>query len=526
MKLTAAELKRLMELMSKAVADRTADEIKELNALQAKANAVKDDDGMSAEDVKKTVEDAVKAALPAGNTLTEAQVKTIVADAVKGIKPENLDADALAQKVKAAMPATITSDDVKGIVTEALKGFRKDSKIQHQDNDDTSIEFPIAHRAGNLSVDAKQLLNVMTKGADFINEGIQDSVLKDAERRGEARVKSIVGRLRVGGVNAQKAITTTGASTGAEWMNTTLSSTLLARMYLESQLAAALTANEVQMPSDNYTYPLSTSRPTFYTGSEGGTPDESDPGTDDLVLQAKKLIGKVKYSYEADEDSLIAILPNILSQLGEAAAEALENAVINGDTAATHQDSDIHAVARHQAKLFDGIRKLALAQADLKISLATGGLSASNIGVLRKALKRWGLNPKNLMIVAGVNAYNDLVMLPETLTAEKAGDKATARIFTGLAPNLFGMDILASAAVREDLNASGVYDGVTTTKGSIFIVYKPAWIMGVRRGFMIEQDKDISLQQKFVVGSFRRAFKPIESLANTKAAVLGYNYAS
>ena len=307
-------------------------------------------------------------------------------------------------------------------------------------------------------------------------------------------------------------------------MNSQISSTLLSRMYMASELAAALTAGEVQMPSNPFTYPLSTTRPVFYVGSEGGTPTKSDPGTGNLILNAKKLIGQTDYSYEADEDALIAVLPQVLKGLSDSAAEALENAIVNGDTAATHQDSDIHAVAAHQAKLFDGIRKLTLAQASLKLSLATGGISTTNIGAMRKLLKRWGLNPKDLLIVAGVNAYNDLVMLPETLTAEKVGDKASARIFTGMAPNLLGMDIVASAAVREDLNASGVFDNTTTTKGSIFIIHKPSWITGVRRGFTLEQDRDISKQTKFVVASFRRDFKPIESLANTKAAVMGFNY--
>jgi hypothetical protein len=525
--LTAAQLKRLMALMAKSATELNDAEKAELTNLKALAEAAKDGEGdMTADDVKKTVEAAVKAAMPAGSNLTEAQVKTIVSDALKGFTPgESMDPTALTAAVKAAMPATITTDDVKNIVTEALKGFRKDSKMVHE-NEHTDIELPIAHRSGNLSVDAKQLLNVMTKGADHINEGIPESILKDAQKRGEKMEKNVMQSIRTHGVHGAKAITTSGAGTGAEFMNSTLSSTLMMRFYLESLFASALVSSEIQMPTDNYQIPLSTTRPTFYSGSEGGDPDESTPGSALPVLTAKKLIGKVSYSYEADEDSIIAILPMILQQLGEAAAEAIENAAINGDTAATHQDSDIHAVARHQAKVWDGIRKLTLAQADLKLSLATGGISATNTGALRKLLKRWGINPKNAIILTGVNGYNDYVMLPETLTAEKVGDRTGARILTGMAPNLLGMDIIPSAAVREDLNASGVYDGVTTTKGSVFIVHKPSWIMGVRRGFTIEQDKDISLQKKFVVASFRRDFKPVEGLDKTKAAAIGYNYTS
>jgi len=134
------------------------------------------------------------------------------------------------------------------------------------------------------------------------------------------------------------------------------------------------------------------------------------------------------------------------------------------------------------------------------------------------------MDPKQLLIIAGPLAYNDLILLPETLTAEKAGGTQNARIFTGVAPSVFGIDIVPSAAVREDLNATGVYDGITTTKGSILIVYKPAWIAGVRRGFMLETFRDVQKQVNCVVASFRRAFAPMESLANTKAAAIGFNW--
>jgi hypothetical protein len=541
MKLTAAQLKRLLELKSKSVTALTDPEKKELADLEAIAqadiiagqkSAADAAESFGPEEVKGLVLEALKTFnATAEKPLTADQVKTLVENATKDLGGK-IDAktitDAVVADLKKLIPAAgVTAAEVTTIVTEAIKAIRPGSKMIHEGGGgDPEIDFPISHRLGNLAVDAKQLLNVMLKGGDRINDGISETILRDAERRGERQEKSLLGKLRMGGVNAQKAITTTGAGSGLEFMNSLLSSTLLQRMYLASELASALTAAEVQMPSNPFTYPLATTRPVFYKGSEGGTPTPSNPGTGELILNAKKLIGQVDYSYEADEDALIAILPQVLAGLGDGSAASLEDAIVNGDTAATHQDSDTHAVTNHAAKLFDGIRKLVLAQAILKVSLATGGISTANVGVLKKALGRWGLKPKDLLIVAGVNGYNDLVMLPETLTADKIGDKASARIYTGMAPNLLGIDIVASAAVREDLNASGVYDGTTTNKGSFFIIHKPSWIPGVRRGFTVEQDKNISTQMKCVVASFRRDFKPIESLANTRAAVMGYNYTS
>jgi len=508
------DLKRLMDLMSKGVANLSAEEKTELTALQAKAAAVIEnpEGNLSAEDVKKLVTDAVTEANK--GALTADAVKSMVETAVKGIQiPAAVDQKALVEQVVKGIPTAPTAEDVKGIVEGVLKNIRPASKMVHEDPE-SSIELPIAHRAGNLSVAMKQVLNVMTKGADHINEGIPESLLKKAEENGARQEKRIE-------MLGRKALSTTAAGSGLEFMNVAVSTVILQRMYMECALANALLSQEVQMPSNPFTYPLSTTRPTFGLTAENGQAGEGTGGSANLVLNATKLTAKSEYSYEAEEDALIAILPQIINQLGDAAGEAFEDAIINGDTAGTQ---DTGTAANSRVKAFDGIRKLALAQAALKVSFATGGVSAANIGALRKVMKRWGLKPSDLILIAGTNAYNDLVLLPETLTAEKVGNAAAARILTGMAPSIYGIEIVPSAFAREDLNATGVFDNTTTTKGAIYLMWKPGFVVGTRRGFTLEQDKDTTAQKKWVVASYRRAFKPVEPLANVFSAAIGYGY--
>jgi HK97 family phage major capsid protein len=520
--MNAKDIKRLMELLQKSAATLTEAEKTELAALQAKQVAAEAAEAAAAakgeptvEDLKAIVTDAVKA--HAGSTLTEAQVKAIVGEAVKTV-PAGLDAKSVTDAVTAAvsaLPKAITTDDVKAVVTEALKLQRAPSKIEHQDDSKSyEIEFPIAHRKGNLTVAFKQLLNVMSGKAQ--DQDIPEDILKKANDRGERAENALYAKI------ATKAITTSGSGTGAELMNFSLSSVILQRLYLESQVAQLFGSVEIDMPTNPYTYPLATTRPVFKSGvGENAAPAGSQPGTGSLVLNAQKLTGLVDYSYEADEDSIIAILPMVTSQLAAGAAESYEDAIINGDTAGT-QDSG--GAAGDPLRLFDGIRKLTLAQTALKVSLATGGISAANIGAMRKLLGKWGMNPKNLALIVSPNGYNDAVLLPETLTAEKIGGAGAARINTGLAPSIFGIDIIPSAKMRDDLNASGVFDNTTTTKSSILLVYKPAWIAGRRRGLLVEQDVDKKAQTKSVIASFRRIVKPMEALTLTKASVCGYNY--
>jgi hypothetical protein len=81
--------------------------------------------------------------------------------------------------------------------------------------------------------------------------------------------------------------------------------------------------------------------------------------------------------------------------------------------------------------------------------------------------------------------------------------------------------------VREDLNASGIYDGTTTTKGSVLLLNRTQFLVGSRRGFTVEVDVNRKRQINSVIASFRRAFTPKETIdGSNPSVVIGYNYAS
>ena len=196
----------------------------------------------------------------------------------------------------------------------------------------------------------------------------------------------------------------------------------------------------------------------------------------------------------------------LYQQFGETAADALEHALINGDTSTTHQDSDI-TDAKDVAKAWKGFRKLALA-AGLTSDWSTGGISAANARKLIKLLGVYGKNRSNLFWLAGIQGETDLMGLPELLTIQNAGANAT--LFTGKVSALYNIPIIPSARCREDLNASGVFDNVTKTDSNIMLINKSRFFLGRRRDVTIETFKDIDTMQTKLVASFRRAFVPME----------------
>lgn len=488
--------------------------------------------GIDDDKITKAIQDSI--AKNGKEALTAEAIEKIITKHAGG---NSIDQKALVEAVKAAVPKdSLTAADLAKALDKFAASVRTPSKATFPE-DPYAADFPIEHRHGNLTVGQKQLLNICLmnvsdekkedmreKGLSIpktANDGISTDQLKRAQSRGDYAIKMARQRATYGG----KAITTGGANSGADLIPTDLSGELMQRMYLESQLANEMVSQEIDMPSNPFEFPLRTTRTTFYKGGEapGSDPTESTPGTDSITLNAKKLIGYSEYSYEADEDSIVAVLPMLLDNMAQGAADALEDALINGDTAAT-MDSD--SSAGDASTLFNGLRRLAI-NGSLTKDLSTGGISADNISSMRKMLKRWGVRPRDLLLVVGAQGYNDLVGLSETLSFEKVGNQAAARILTGEAASLFGIRIVVSSQIREDLNGDGVYDGITTTQGSLMLVHRPSWILGVRRQMTVEVDVNKKRQINEVIASFRRDFVPKETPSVTiPSVVLGFNYAA
>lgn len=446
--------------------------------------------------------------------VTAAGIKLIVDQAIKDAKIDST-------KVTGAQLDGIVAD----VMAKQLAALKLPSKQHHAAGDANDgrggqgvIEVPYGLRKGNLPLHMKQLMNALLRKPQ--NEGIDAAFLTKGRDLGDDMFMRMM-------TQGTKALTTSGVATGAEWIPRDLTSELYRRLYLDSQLAQAYLSQEVQMPTDPYDYPLITTDPIFKLNTvENRDAEASDPGTGKFTLTTKKLMALVQYSYESDEDSIIPILPTLQNLLARAAARALENAIINGDTTSTHQDSDVTDV-NDQAKAWKGFRKLALAVSALKSDMTSGGINRANLTALLKLLGKWGSRTGDLMWIVGPKAWATLLGLDEFALAYARGGAST---FASGAPLQcpFGGQIVLSEMMRENLNAAGVFDNSTTTKGAILIVNKMGFVFGSRREFTVETERNIKSQTNDIVASFRKAFQPVETPAATTAqtVVCGYNYTS
>jgi HK97 family phage major capsid protein len=296
----------------------------------------------------------------------------------------------------------------------------------------------------------------------------------------------------------RKAMTTASSGAGAEWIPTGFSADLIAKVELALKVAAL--HPRVKMPTDPFKIPALTGFSTAKLGSETTAPTASSLTTANIVLDAKKLITYVPLSYELEEDSIIAVLPLIKDDIVKALARAQENAAINGDDSTSHMDSDV-SNAEDVRKAWKGYRKLAISSA--KIDCA-GGVTRDKLRALRKALGKYGIDQNELAWVVGISVYNQMLSLPEVITVDKYGPNAT--VLSGELAKFDGIPVIVSEYVREDLNATGVYDGTTTSKTIAILVRQDAFVFGDRRDVLIETFRDIKAQSIDVVASQRVAF--------------------
>ncbi len=327
------------------------------------------------------------------------------------------------------------------------------------------------------------------------------------------------------GSEFKKALDTAAAAGGGDWVPTEFSSQLAEEVRLQLRVAALFP--EIRMPSNPYKLPvqigkLSTFKQPEQTADTGQTKiPVGDAGdlTGNATLTAVGHASRVLASKEVQEDSIIAIMPFLRAEIAKAIADGREECILNGDTAGTHEDSDVTS-ADDRRKMWLGLRAHANDQS-YKTDLST--LSVTNLRSLRGSMVKYGIMPSQLCWIVSMNTYIKLLGLSALETLDKYGPAAT--ILTGELAKLDGIPVLVSEHVRSDLNASGVQDGVTTNKSVLHAVYKPGFVIGNRRQITTQLLSELYAEsdQDALITKERIVFQALYPIASNKTTWMGFN---
>ena len=269
---------------------------------------------------------------------------------------------------------------------------------------------------------------------------------------------------------------------------------------------------------------ITSDSPAAYTASSVKTSQKS--------ITVKGLASRFLIDDAAQEDSAIAVIPALQRQIVMDLNDAMEDALINGDDTAVHQDaiSDWNLRGRwgttpalggssDHRRMFKGMRKQAFARS------ATADLSGFDFTKLLGLKAQMGeLALQDVVIFASPEAIlANLLELSQVLTVDKFGPNAT--IVSGQIANVLGMPIVMTRFMGADLNNSGLYDNVTTDKTGILMAHAPSWYIFERKGILVESDRKIDVGATEIVATMRATFDTLD-LDATKNVAFGYKMAT
>lgn len=319
-----------------------------------------------------------------------------------------------------------------------------------------------------------------------------------------------------------KAMDITTSGEGTDWVPTNFSATLREKIRVQGKIAPLF--ETIPMPTNVYKLPFEGADATaYYVGEtivDSGTAiPASTPGTTAPYLTARKLAVRVIASEELVEDSIIPILPYLRDKVVGAISKARELAILHGDRSSTYNTGVTDG--RDARKAWNGLQYHALVcGVTAKTSGAGAALTSAMLGTLRSYMGKYAINPSECAVICGVKTYHSLVKDSALDQVSELGDKAT--LLSGQLASIWGIPVVVSEHIQEDLNVSGAYDNSTKTQSCAIIVHRPSFVIGDRRKVTIDSEKMIDTDQRKVVATYRGDFQILPDITTEPAVGLVY----
>jgi HK97 family phage major capsid protein len=306
-----------------------------------------------------------------------------------------------------------------------------------------------------------------------------------------------------------KTLTATGSATGDELVPTGMAAELWQDFFARSLIAADLPT--IPMPTDPFDLPLGFGDITWRKGTGGQATTSTNMATAKSALTSTEQVAEVDWTYDLDEDAVVAVMPALRARLAISGAEQMDNFCINADATATStgninlDDDTPPATSWYLTAGQDGIRhQFIVDKSTQAVAGAGAALSDAMMSSMLNLLGKYALDVTNLRIVPGAAVYQAMVGLTNVATVDKYGGGAT--ILRGELARYRGIPILPSASMPlGEADGKVCKTAASNTLGVQCVYNRTGWNLGYRRGLMIEVDRNIQTRQLIMVVSFRIA---------------------
>ena len=265
------------------------------------------------------------------------------------------------------------------------------------------------------------------------------------------------------------------------------------------------------MPSNPFDIPRQLGEVNFYPGTENTAAAATALSTGKAALTAYELVGQVPYSFTLEEDSVVALLPEIRAGLVRNVAEVLDDIILNADATATNninadgvRITSADAGKAHWLLGYDGIVRLPLVDNTAQRNNHGAAASDDMFNEIRTKLGRYGARPSQLVWVMDVNTFIRTQSVSQFRTMDKLGPNAT--LLTGMLGAIEGIPVIVSEQMKlADTDGMVTAAGNGTNTGRLLIFNRTQWAQGFRRELTIDVDRDNQKRQTIVTVSFRHA---------------------
>ena len=304
-------------------------------------------------------------------------------------------------------------------------------------------------------------------------------------------------------------------------------------MWRDVHLATSVVSlfGSIMIPTTPFQIPYDFGDVSWYRGTSNLAVSSSTPGTGRQTLTAAELAAMIGWSYDLDEDAVIAVLPELRVTLIRNAAEVLDDVVLNGDI--SDDGTNINADGATAGSLsgsagldhylvFDGLIHVPLVDNASQGNNHNGAVSDDMFNEVRAKLGKYGVRPSECAFVIDMNTYIRSLSIENFRTVEKLGPNAT--LLTGQLGDIEGIPVIISEQMlRSDTDGKVSSGGNGTDTGRVLAVNRNMYRLGFKRELMIESERDIQKRQTVLVASMRVAFEGRIDNASDTAVALQYN---
>lgn len=325
------------------------------------------------------------------------------------------------------------------------------------------------------------------------------------------------------------------AGVGADWIPDVMVPELAKAVYTPKAVEQLFPTWEMQ--SKNLEIPFQTLnvKPYLKSSATYGTITAEDDTASKVSVVAQSFAARISADEDSTEDALMGALSVLRDSVADSIASGVEDAIINGDSTANHQDMDIAAspnvwdirsrwgsgtgTASDHRRAWLGLRAHSF---DATSTLDVAAQSYAVLMELRSKLAGPQGAGGDLALIISPEAYCTFLLdLTETATIDKLGAQAT--VLTGQVASIAGMPVVVSDYISADMEATGLRASpFTGTSTGCLIVNRSRYFMGNYRQMTTDVQREIVNGLVDIVATRRCAFFSLDD-ATTASVAYGFN---